>query len=90
MLNGTCTLLQVQRVSTVISCTKMRRENTIENSKNAIQMWVQVRAQARKRSNAANSMGKLGAPDTENASKWQSNETQGAVTHSRLLSKKTH
>ena len=89
-LNGTCTLLQVQRVSTVILCTEMQRENTIENSKNAIQMQVRVQAWAQKRSNAANPMGKLGDPDTENTSKWQSNDTQGAATHSRLLSKKTH
>ena len=41
-LNGTCTLLQVQRVSTVILHTEMRRENVIENSKNAIQMQVQA------------------------------------------------
>ena len=62
----------------------MRWENAIEKLKNAIQMWVQ----ARKRSNAVNSMGKLGAPDTENVSKWQSNDTQGAGMHSRLLSTK--
>ena len=34
-------------------------------------------------------MGKLGAPDTENVSKQQSNDTKGAVMHSRLMSKKT-
>ena len=33
MLNGTCTLLQVQRVSTVISHTQMQWENAIEKSK---------------------------------------------------------
>ena len=33
MLNGTCTLLQVQRVSTVILHTEMRWENVIEKSK---------------------------------------------------------
>ena len=38
----------------------------------------------------ANSTGKLGAPDTENMAKWQSNDTQGAVMQSGLLSKKTH
>ena len=67
----------------------MRRENVIEKFKNAIQVqvWVQVRTQ--KRSNTANLMGKLGAPDTENISKQQSNNTQGAAMHSRLLSKKT-
>ena len=35
-------LLQVQRVSTVISHTEMRWENAIENSKNAIQVRVRV------------------------------------------------
>ena len=33
MLNGTCTLLQVQRVCTVISHTEMRWENVIEKLK---------------------------------------------------------
>ena len=33
MLNGTCTLLQVRRVSTVILHTEMRWENTIEKTK---------------------------------------------------------
>ena len=33
MLNGTCTLLQVRRVSTVILRTEMQWENAIENSK---------------------------------------------------------
>ena len=42
-----------------------------------------------KRSNVANLTGKLGAPDTINALKQQSNNTQGAATHSGLLSKKT-
>ena len=83
-------LLQVQRVSTVISRTDMRRENTIEKIKNAIQMRLRVQVQARTRSNMANSMGKLGALDTENALKQQLNDTQGAATHSGLLSKKTH
>ena len=83
-------LLQVQRVSTVISRTEMRRENMIENSKNPIQVRIQVQVQTQKRSNVANSTGKLGALDTENASKWQSNNTQCTATHSRLLSKKTH
>ena len=50
-------------------------------------MW--VRARARKISSAVNSTGKLGAPDTENALKQQSNDTQGAAMHSGLLSKKT-
>ena len=54
---------------------------------NVIQM--QVRARARKISSVANSTGELGALDTENASKQQSNNTQGAATHSGLLSKKT-
>ena len=49
-------------------------------------MRVRVRA---KKSSMANSTGKLGAPDTENASKWQSNDTQGAAIHNELLSKKT-
>ena len=52
-------------------------------------MRVQVWVQARKSSSVANSTGKLGGPDTENASKQQSNDTQGAATHSGLLSKKT-
>ena len=43
-----------------------------------------------KGSNVANSTGKLGAPDTTSTLKQQSNNTQGAETHSRLLSKKTH
>ena len=77
-------------VSTVISRTEMQRENVNEKSKNAIQMRVQLQVQAQKRSNAANSMGKHGAPDTKNTSKQQLNNTQGAATHSGLLSKKTH
>ena len=68
----------------------MQRENVIDNSKNPIQMWVRVQVQAQKNSNTANSMGKLGAPDTENVLKWQSNDTQGTTTHSGSLSKKTH
>ena len=55
--------------------------------KNAIQMWVQ--AQAQNLSIVANSTGKLGAPDTENASKQQSNDTQCAAMHSGLWRKKT-
>ena len=75
-------LLQVQRVSTVILCTETQWENTIEKSKNAIQIQVQVRA--RKNSCVAYSTGKFGALDTENMSKQQSNDTQGAATHGRL------
>ena len=88
MLNGTCTLLQVQGVSRVILCTKMQWEKVIERNKNAIQVrvWVQVRTQ--KSSNAVNSTGNLRAPDNVNMSKQQSNNTQGAVMHSGLLSKK--
>ena len=52
-----------------------------------IQVWVWVRTQ--KRSNVANSMGKLGALDTKNTWKQQSNDTQGAVMQNGLLSKKT-
>ena len=62
----------------------------IENLKNAIQVRVRVWVQTQKRSNTANSMGKLGAPDTGNASKQQLNDTQGTAMRSRLLSKKTH
>ena len=83
-------VLQVQRVTTVISRTKTRWEKVIEKLKSVIQVQVQVRVRTQKRSNGANLMGKLGALDTINASKQQSNNTQGAVTHSRLLSKKTH
>ena len=79
--------MQVQRVSTVISCTQMRWEDVIEKIENAIQM--QVRVRARKISSMANSTGKLRALDTKNALKQQSNDTQGAATHSGLLSKKT-
>ena len=61
-----------------------KRDWKIEN---AIQMRVWV--QARKLSSMANSTGELGAPDTENASKQQSNDTQCAAMHSRLWSKKT-
>ena len=71
MLNGTCTLLQVRRVSTVISRTETRWENVIEKIENVIQMRVQVRVRARKISSVVNSMGKLGALDTENVSKQQ-------------------
>ena len=42
-------LLQVQRASTVILCTEMRWENTIERIENAIQMWVRVRVQVQAR-----------------------------------------
>ena len=83
-------LLQVQRVSTVILHTRMRKEKVIEKMKNAIHVQVQVQVQTRNRSNVVNSMGKLRAPDNVNALKQQSNNTQCAVTHSGLLSKKTH
>ena len=63
--------LQVQRVSTVISRTETRWENAIEKIENAIQMRVRVRVRARNLSSVANSTGKLGALDTENASKQQ-------------------
>ena len=53
-----------------------------------MRVWVWVRAQ--NRSSMANAMGKLGAPDTENALKQQSNDIQGTAMHSGLLSKKTH
>ena len=89
MLNGTCTLLQVRRVSTVILHTETRWENAIEKSKNAIQMRVQVQVRAQNLSSVVNSTGKLGAPDTENTSKQQSNDAQCAATHSGLWSKKT-
>ena len=62
----------------------MRWEKAIEKIKNAIQVWVWVQAQTRKRSNVVNSTGKLGALDTVNVSKQQSNNTQGAATYSRL------
>ena len=52
-------------------------------------MWVWVQVRARTKSSMAISMGELGALDTENALKQQSNDTQGAVTHSGLWSKKT-
>ena len=68
----------------------MRWEKVIEKIKNVIQVWVRVQVQTQKRSNAVNSTGKLGALDTVNASKQQSNNTQGTVMHSGLLSKKTH
>ena len=64
-------LLQVRRVSTVISRTETRWENVIEKIENVIQMRVQVWVRARKISSVVNSMGKLGALDTENASKQQ-------------------
>ena len=67
----------------------MRWEKVIEKFKNAIQVQVQVWVQTLKRSNAANSTGKLGAPDTINALKQQSNNKQAAAMHSGLLSKKT-
>ena len=75
-------------MSTVISCTETGWENAIEKIKKAIQMQVPVWVLAQKISSVANLMGKLGAPDTENTSKQQSNDTQGAATHSGLLSKK--
>ena len=53
-----------------------------------MRVWVWV--QARKLSSMANSTGELGAPDTENALKQQSNDTQGAAMHSGLWSKKNH
>ena len=65
----------------------MRWENVIEKSGNVIQVWVQVWVRARNRSSAAKSMGKLGALDSENTSKQQSNDTQGAAMHLGLLSK---
>ena len=55
---------------------------------NAIQMRVWVRVWARTLSSMANSTGELGAPDTKNASKQQSNDTQCTATHSGLWSKK--
>ena len=57
-------------------------------NQNAIQVRVRVQVQIRKRSNTVNSIGKLGASDTKNVLKQQSNDTQGTATHSRLLSKK--
>ena len=54
-----------------------------------IKMRVQVRVWAQKLSRVVNSMGGLGAPDTENASEQQANDTQGVATHSGLWSKKT-
>ena len=64
----------------------------LKNQRNAIQMQIRVQVQTRKMSSMANSMGELAAPlpDTENASKQQSNDAQCAVRHSGLLSKKTH
>ena len=73
MLNGTCTLLQVRRVSTVISRTETRWENAIEKIENAIQMRVRVRVRARNLGSVANPTGELGAPDIENASKRRNN-----------------
>ena len=52
-------------------------------------MWVWVRVWTRKLSSVANSMGERRALDTENTSKQQSSDTQGAATHSELWSKKT-
>ena len=52
-----------------------------------MRVWVQARAQTL--SSMVKSMGELGAPDTENALKQQSNDTQCAATHSGLWSKKT-
>ena len=42
-------LLQVRRVSTVISHTKMQWENAIEKFKNVIQVWVWVQVWTRKK-----------------------------------------
>ena len=64
-------------------------ENAIEKIVNAIQMWVRVRVQAQKLSSMVNSTGELGAPDTENASNQQSNDTPCAARLSGLWSKKT-
>ena len=88
MLNGTCTLLQVRRASTVILCTEMQWENAIEKIKNEIQMQVRVWVRAQKSSSMVNSFGKLGAPDTENESKQQSNNTQGTAMHSSYGAKR--
>ena len=63
-----------------------KRDGKIEN---AIQMQVRVQIRTPKISSMANSTDELEAPDTENASKQQSNNTQCTVTHSGLLSKKT-
>ena len=57
---------------------------------NVIQMRVRVWVRAQKFSSLANSTGELGALETENASKQQSNDTQCAAMHSGLWSKKTH
>ena len=80
-------LLQVQRVSTVISHTGMRWENAIEKLKMRFKCGFRFRFRLEI---GVASMGKLGAPDTENALKQQSNDTQGTAMHSGLLSKKTH
>ena len=71
MLNGTSTLLQVQRVSTVISCTEMRWENAIEKLKMRFKCRFGFGLGLEKTSSVANSMGKLGAPDTEKANSNQ-------------------
>ena len=63
--------------------------NAIEKSKNAIQMWVWVWVRTRKICSMVNATGKLRALDTKNALKQQSNDTQGAVMHSGILSKMT-
>ena len=63
-----------------------KRDCKIENVN---QMWAQAWVQAQKFCSVANSTGKLGALDTENASKQQSNDTQCAAMHSGLWSKKT-
>ena len=83
-------LLQVQRVSTVISHTKMRWVKANENQKFVTQVWVQEQVRTQKGSNVVNSTGKLGVLDPIYASKQQSNNTQCAAMHSGLLSKKTH
>ena len=53
-----------------------------------MQVWVWVQAQQSR--SVVNSTVKLGALDTENVSKQQSNDTQGAVMHHGIFNKKTH
>ena len=65
----------------------MQWEKAIEKIKNAIQVQVRVRVWTQKRSNTANSTGKLRAPDTVNMSKQQSNNRQCSAAHSGLLAK---
>ena len=66
-------LLQVRNVSTVISCTETQWENTIEKSKRRFKCRFGFGFGLKKMSSVANSTGELGAPDTENALKQQSN-----------------